>query len=116
MWGLNDDPAGHSKIAVQVPASGETCSSFQVMPPVAKTSGNDAQSSWPMWTYSSCDCCFIACSQALRIGRAEVISRDYILILVNARREKSNGHGFRPILGRLAGRLPHVSIPTCVEL
>jgi hypothetical protein len=39
MCGANDEPAGQSNIAVQAPTSGETCRSFQRMPPCENASG-----------------------------------------------------------------------------
>ena len=39
MWRANDEPVGQSNIAVQPPTSGETLSSFQVIPPSLKASG-----------------------------------------------------------------------------
>jgi hypothetical protein len=49
----NDEPAGQSKIAVQAPTSGETCRSFQRMPPCENGSGKGFHVSWSIWTYSS---------------------------------------------------------------
>src|SRR5687767_11059897 len=53
MCAANDEFAGQSKIAVQAPDPGDTCSSFQRMPPVDRASGKGAQSIASIWTYSS---------------------------------------------------------------
>ncbi|MFD0390079.1 hypothetical protein ACFQ4K_23470 [Tistrella bauzanensis] len=68
------------KIAVQLPASGETCSSFQVMPPAEKASGNGAHGPSSIWTYSSGLCALAILPVDICTGRPPIV------MLVCARR------------------------------